>query len=101
MDVVAIPSQVVEHLRLGNKRLLAPITLIDIPKRFPRAYAGCAVVALLRHRSRPVVQEGASSMRFVAGAGRQCGYSRSAEQMRTDSDANGHFGCFSGRQAHE
>jgi hypothetical protein len=39
IDLFAIPSQVVEHLRLGNKRSFAPIALIDSSERLSCTYA--------------------------------------------------------------
>lgn len=47
-----------------------------------------------------MMQKGAASVRFVAGAGRQGRYPRGAEEMRIDADADGHSCRFGNRFRH-
>ena len=46
------------------------------------------------------MQEGASSVRFVARSDRQCRHSRGTEEMRADGDADRHPCGFGNELAH-
>ena len=47
-----------------------------------------------------MMQKGTAGVRFVAGAGRQGRYSRGAEEMRIDADADGQPCRFGNRFRH-